>query len=196
MKLDIARSFAKNSTRMIQMKPRLYLLLALTLLFAISAAHAQSQPCVVASLGFPATGPTVVKVPVPSGTCIETPGAQGRLRWDNNHNGMLELYDTDDNGALLWCAHLHDGNRTCAVGQSFCLQSDGNAVIYPFPNCTGAILWESNTVGANVGGEEMLVGDGAQGFCGITGEKAMILNHVNTGFVCPPVWTSTSFDPS
>ncbi len=175
----------------------LFLFLAATLLAGVGAAHAQSLTCVVASLGFPAPSATVVKRPVASGICVETPGATGRLRWDDNGSGQLQLFDTDDGGALLWCAHLHDGNTTCAVGQSFCLQSDGNAVIYAGANCTGEALWASNTVGANVGGELMEVGDGDQGFCGIAhGEKAVILNHVNSGNSCPPVWTSNSSDPS
>jgi hypothetical protein len=43
----------------------------------------------------------------------------------------------------------------------------------------------------------MEVGDGDQGFCGIThGEKAVIINHVTAGNPCPPVWTSNSSDPS
>lgn len=175
----------------------LFLLLAATLLVGAGAAHAQSLACVVGSLGFPAPGTPVVKRAVPPGTCVETPGATGRLRWDNNGSGELQLFDTDDGGALLWCAHLHDGNTTCAQGGSFCLQSDGNAVIYANANCTGEALWASNTVGDNLGGELMEVGDGDQGFCGIAhGEKAVILNNVTTGGSCPPVWTSNSSDPS
>jgi hypothetical protein len=182
------------------MKQRLYLLFSAILLVAIGTAHAQSLPCVVGSLTFP--GPTsgpVVKAAVQPGTCVQTPGATGRLRWDNQGSGQLQLFDTDDTGKpLLWCAHLHDGNTTCAVAKngSFCLQSDGNAVIYAGSDCSGEALWASNTVGANIGGEVMEVGDGDQGFCGITGEKAVILNNVITGASCPPVWTSTSFDPS
>jgi len=173
----------------------LFLFLAVTLV-GIGAAHAQSLPCVVASLGFPAPSPTLVKNPVPSGTCVETPGATGRLRWDNNDSGELQLFDTDDGGTLLWCAHLHDGNTTCAVGQSFCLQSDGNAVIYANANCTGEALWASNTVGLNINGEVMEVGDNFNS-CGISfiGEKAVILNRTNTSNPCL-VWTSNSSDPS
>src|SRR5262245_12605541 len=178
------------------MKQRLFLLFVAILLAGVGAVHAQSLPCVVASLGFTAPSGIVVKRAVPSCTCVETPGATGRLRWDDNGSGRLELFDTDDSGKpRLWCAHLHDGNSTCAVGRSFCLQSDGNAVIYQNSNCTGAALWASNTVGDNVGGEVMEVGDGDQGFCGITGQKAVIINHVNTVPSCP-VWSSTSFDPS
>lgn len=178
------------------MKQRLSLLLAAIFLAGIGAAHAQSLPCVVASLGFPAPSPTIVKRAVPSGTCVETPGATGRLRWDNAGSGELQLFDTDDSGTpQLWCAHLHNGSTTCASGRSFCLQSDGNAVIYQNSDCSGGALWASNTVGDNVGGEVMEVGDGDQGFCGIVGEKAVIINHVNTVPSCP-VWSSTSFDPS
>src|SRR5258708_39408594 len=129
------------------MKLKLFLLLGATLLVGAGAAHAQSLTCVVASLGFPAPSATVVKRAVPSGACVESPGATGRLRWDDNGSGELQLFDSDDSGVLLWCAHLHDGNGACAQGNSFCLQSDGNAVIYAGANCTGEALWASNTVG-------------------------------------------------
>jgi hypothetical protein len=174
------------------MKQRLFLLLAATLTVGISAAQAQSQPCVVKALGFPAPSRTLVKTPIPSGTCVATPGQTGRLRWDNNGSRELQLFDTDDGGKLLWCGHLHDGNTACAQGSSFCLQSDGNAVIYAGADCTGEALWASNTVGKNVNGEVMEVGDNFPGF---TGEKAVILNNTNSG-TANIVWTSNSQDPS
>lgn len=175
------------------LKLKLFLLLAATFLFGNGAAHAQSLTCVVKALGFPAPSSTVVKVAVPSGTCVAAPGQAARLRWDDNRSGQLQLFDTDDSGQLLWCGHLHDGNTTCAQGLSFCLQSDGNAVIYAGANCTGEALWASNTVGANVNGEVIEVHDTVPG--DFTGERAVILNHTNTG-TGTIVWTSNNTDPS
>jgi hypothetical protein len=43
------------------------------------------------------------------GTCIQDPArydAGGRLRWGDNNNGQLQLFDTDDHGQLIWCGDL------------------------------------------------------------------------------------------
>lgn len=182
------------------MKVKLVLLFAASLLVGIGSAHAQSLSCVVKSLGFPSPTPPgnpVVKWSVPSGTCVESSGATGRLRWDDNGSGELELFDTDDAGALLWCAHLHDTGTTCAIGVSFCLQSDGNAVIYDGFNCAGSVVWSSKTVGDNINGEEMKVDDNFSDCHGVSflGEKAIILNNANSTRPCI-VFSSTSSDPT
>jgi hypothetical protein len=188
---------------MIHMKLRLYLsLLALTLLFAIGAAHAQSLPCVVAGLDFPSPNQVGMAFSVDSGACLASTspndrnGPQtGRLRWDDNKSGKLELFDTDDGGALLWCGHLHDGNGPCAVGKSLCLQWDGNMVIYSGTGCSGSPQWASNTNGENEGGEFLFVGDKIiPGFDG--GEVAVIVNDHSTNADTLPqiIWESNNSD--
>lgn len=167
------------------MKPKLFLLLATILFAGMGMAHAQN--CPEAVIQFPAT------FNVGDTFCIAAPNQAARLRWSNVENGVpdgrLQLFDTDDGGASLWCAHLHDGSTTCAQGNSLCLQIDGNAVIYSGLNCSGQALWSSKTTGDNVNGEVLGVGDG------FPGEKVFIIRGFNTTNPII-VFTSSNSDPT
>jgi hypothetical protein len=93
------------------------------------------------------------------GTCIQDPArydAGGRLRWGDNNNGQLQLFDTDDHGQLIWCAHDDSDHDTCVTNglNSLGAQWDGNLVIY---DSYGKALWASNTVGSNEEGEVLTV---------------------------------------
>jgi hypothetical protein len=172
----------------LKMKLRLLLLVACAM-FA-GRAMAQSS-CSVKPLQFPAVFNSAV--------CIAsgTPGGTqtARLRWDNNDAGELQLFDTDDAGApMLWCAQDSGGNCV-RNGQSLCLQSDGNMVIYAGTNCSGTALWASNTVGANEDGEILVVGELFVN--GVSkGESAFIINDNNAGSDTGPqiVWFSNNND--
>jgi hypothetical protein len=107
-----------------------------------------------------------------SGACLSNAGQAARLRWDNAGSHELQLFDTDDSGQLLWCAH--DSSGGCAKGKSACLQADGNMVIYSGDNCTGSAQWASNTRGKNIDGEVLAVADSAS-----DGEHMVIVNHRN-----------------
>lgn len=131
------------------MKHKLYLLLfTVIVLLGIGTANAQCTPSILL-FPPPTTDGSITKLAVPSGTCIASPGQTARLRWNNNNSGLLQLFDTDEGGAQVWCDGINDPGG-CQSGGSLCLQSDGNLVIYPGTNCDGgAAKWSSGTVGAN-----------------------------------------------
>jgi hypothetical protein len=125
------------------MKLRLFLFLACTLL--VGKATAQTG-CTAHPLDFPPEGGKTIIYNTTS-FCIASVDSSGiqtaRLRWNNNNAGYFQLFDTDDSGALLWCAK--DSSNHCAKGSSICLQTDGNLVIYDQENCQGSPLWATNT---------------------------------------------------
>jgi hypothetical protein len=140
------------------MKLRLLLLLTSTLFGGVVTAHADCVPYLL----FPSPGSHRTDYPSP-GTCVadESNGSNdGRLRWSNNYSGLLQLFDTDDSGQLLWCAHDDSDHDVCVSdsGNYLAVQWDGNLVIYdPY----GHAIWASNTVGASDDPEEILtVADG------------------------------------
>jgi hypothetical protein len=168
------------------MKLRLFLLLA-SALFA-GRAMAQSS-CTVEALKFPAV--------FNSAKCIAsgTPGGTqtARLRWDNNDAGELQLFDTDDGGTLLFCASNSSG--CVSGGESLCLQTDGNMVIYSGTSCSGQPRWASNTAGTFEDGEELFVAELVVN--GVSrGEAAFIFNDINAGSDTGPqlVWLSNNND--
>jgi hypothetical protein len=155
------------------MKLRLFLLLFLAC--TLLAGRAIAQGCSAQPIPFPHPGDN--DRGVKSGTCIaninvdpDATGQGGRLRWDDNSNHQLILWDTDDGGQFLWCAPDRT-NGICVQGLLLCLQQDGNMVIYEgnphagTPHCgdvgnnptLGNALWASNTPGSNDGHEELLV---------------------------------------
>jgi hypothetical protein len=158
------------------MKQRLFLLLSSILLTGMGTAHAS---CVV-RFDFP--DPNQANIVVPKGTCIvnRTDNPQAHLRWDNNGDGTLTLWDSDESGGAIvaWCAHDSSGN--CAVGSQLCAQADGNLVIYKdlTGTCKGTPVWASNTVGQNIGGEVLLVIDNLDSN---VGERAVLANNDDTG---------------
>ncbi len=179
------------------MRLRLFLLLASSLLAGIGTAHAS---CTNMTLFFPPPGNPTLKVI--SGSCITDPNSGARLRWDDNNNGELQLFDTDGVGALLWCAH--DSTGACAKGSSLCLQADGNLVIYAGSDCRTDPLWASNTFGIdprthqpfNDDGEILVVGDVSVNG-GKRGERAVILNDQNPGAASDSntiIWLSNNTD--
>src|SRR5262249_36943215 len=124
------------------MKGRLILLLAVTALVGMGTARAA---CTKHEITFPTSGSALR---VGSGTCITPISQAGRLRWDNNSNGRLELFDTDESGQLIWCAHDLQNPSACAQGNSFCLQANGNATIWTGSTCgSGRMVWQSGTNG-------------------------------------------------
>lgn len=185
------------------MKLRLFLLLAFTLL----AGSAMAQ-CTVTAIGFPLQGQADKQVA--SGKCIanndEGPTGQGgRLRWEGGVNtpGRLQLFDADDSGQALWCA-IDSVTGACALAELFCLQQDGNAVLYQgdhtagTPHCgdvgnnptLGRVLWASNTQHKNDNLEVLDVEEVSGGIfwngAFRTGDRAVVRNGsgpqwVNTG---------------
>jgi hypothetical protein len=148
------------------MKHKLLLLfLASTVLLGTITAHAQ---CAEVLLGFPSSGLALVQ----TDTCLAAPNQAGRLRWNHDSSGLLQLFDTDENKQQIWCAGEFTGG--CVSGQSFCLRSDGNAIIFSGPNCTGTERWSSGTGGTNVCEEGFGVGDFTPG-----GEMVVIINHLD-----------------
>lgn len=158
---------------------RLWMLFAGMIILGVGTARAQ---CPETTLLFPANSANsdIAKVEVPSGACIAGRNQAARLRWDDGGNGLLELFDTDDGGTLIWCNGFNDPGG-CKPGKSLCLQSDGNMVIYDGASCTGNAVWASGTVGQNACIEGLGVIDKSDG------EHVAILNDIG----CPPaqvVW--------
>jgi hypothetical protein len=143
----------------------LFLFLASTLL----AGTAMAQGCTTTPDPFPLQGDPDKEVI--SGKCLTNNDTDngvtqqgGRLRWQGSVNtpGTLQLFDADDDGHSLWCA-IDKSTGVCAQAELFCLQQDGNAVLYQgdhtfgTPHCgdvgsnptLGRALWASNTQGAN-----------------------------------------------
>jgi hypothetical protein len=171
------------------MKLRIFLLVTAALTVGMNTAHAS---CVDNFVAFPQphSGKIVI---IQSGFCITDPNSGARLRWDNANSHELQLFDTDGGGNLLWCAH--DSSGHCAQGASFCLQQDGNMVIYDEASCQGHPLWASNTVGENDDGEGLFVVDTKSGKTD-TGERAAILNDLLPGSDTGTkvVWLSNNTD--
>src|SRR5215471_19804189 len=118
------------------MKMRLFLFLffAGTLL----AGRATAQTCFTSPRNFPQPG-AADKNPGPfcmANADSDSPSGQGgRLRWNNNSSHALYLFDTDDDGHLMWCANPDNTNggssgdtSTCFTTNNsiLCLQQDGN----------------------------------------------------------------------
>jgi outer membrane protein assembly factor BamB len=130
------------------MKLKLFLLFFTGIvLLGIGTANAQC-PNSILLFPPPTTDGTIVKLAVPSGTCIAAPNQTARLRWNNNNSGLLQLFDTDEGGAQIWCDGINNPGG-CQPGGSLCLQSDGNMVVYLGTSCNGTAIWSSGTVGGN-----------------------------------------------
>jgi hypothetical protein len=104
------------------MKVRLFLFLAVMALVDVGTARAVT-----------CTGPrqapfTFNVVSSTSELCIEGANANARVRYNNKNTHELELFDTDDGGGFLWCAHAVDGS--CAKGLSLCFRADGNLELW------------------------------------------------------------------
>jgi hypothetical protein len=165
------------------MKAKLFLLVAVTGLIGIGTARAD---CTKNQIAFPTSGSALR---VPSGTCIAPISQAARLRWDNNGSGRLDLFDTDESGQLIWCAHDIQNPSACASGNSFCLQVNGNATIWTGSTCgTGTMVWQSGTVNKNIKGEVIKIVDGPD-----CGEMVAIVNMVDTVFPAN-VWFSNNCD--
>jgi hypothetical protein len=129
----------------------------------------------------------------------------GRLRWQGGVNtpGTLQLFDTDDGGQALWCA-IDSTTAACARAELFCLQQDGNAVLYQgdhssgTPHCgdvpnnptLGRALWASNTDGDNdnqeiLDVEEKLPNGILWNGAFRTGDRAVVRNSSG------PIWVNT-----
>lgn len=189
------------------MKLRLFLFLFVAC--SVLVGNAMAQGCTVTALAFPVSGGSDRQVT--GGTCIanadsDSPNGQGgRLRWEGNDNtpGRLQLFDADDGGQSLWCA-LDSVTGACALAELFCLQQDGNAVLYQgdhtqgTPHCgqvgsnptLGRALWSSNTDGDNDNFEKLDVEEQPGGILWNgalrTGDHAVVRNSskvlwVNTG---------------
>jgi hypothetical protein len=149
----------------------LFLFVGCTLL----AGKAFAQGCTTTPDTFPA--PNTPDKGVLSGKCLTNNDVDngvtlqgGRLRWQGSVNtpGTLQLFDADDDGHALWCA-IDKQTGVCAQAELFCLQQDGNAVLYKgdhtqgTPHCgdvgnnstLGPALWASNTQFANDGNERL-----------------------------------------
>jgi hypothetical protein len=167
------------------MKYRLFLLPASIMLAGICTARAD---CVTTGFKFPAPGNP--DIPIKSGICIaDKSGTAAKLRWDNNGDGALRLWDSDEKITpipQLWCAH--DSTGACATGSQLCAQQDGNLVIYKelTGTCKGTAVWASGTKAQNVNGERLTVADFGSGI----GERAVIANNWNSGTSTNIVWHS------
>jgi hypothetical protein len=185
------------------MKLRLSLLLFLAC--TLVAGKAMAQTCTTTPIRFPRT----FNSNMPFCVASEGGGTQtGRLRWNDNNSHALELFDTDDGGRFLWCAGGGSNQNNCTRGNSLCLQSDGNMVIYQDTNCGGNALWASNTSGGiecalfnnctNEDGEELFVQDNLVINGGSFGETAVIYNDTDPGSDTGRqlIWHSASSDPN
>lgn len=192
------------------MKIRLFLFLffACTLI----AGRAMAQGCSTSPIHFPQPGDPDFQVP--SGTCIANSdegltGQGGRLRWDNNNSHEFQLFDSDDNGALLWCANSANDNGGSSgpsncwniPGSILCLQQDGNMVIYQpqrggpstidcgrTDSDGGQVVWASGTlpvIGTDNDGHEELVVEEDVVYKGVkrTGDRAVIRNNSGAQWV-------------
>ena len=145
---------------------RLLMLFAGMIISGVGTAHAQ---CAEATLVFPfqnSSNTDIAKVEVPSGACIAGVNHVARLRWDDNNNGILQLFDTDGTGGQIWCDGISDPGGICQPGKSLCLQSDGNMVVYAGASCTGNAVWSSGTAGVEQGNNcipGLVVVDGTNG---------------------------------
>jgi hypothetical protein len=177
----------KKDTRM-----KLTLFLFLFLAGSLLAGRAMAQGCSTAPIAFPPPGDADIQVA--PGTCIanadrDSPTGQGgRLRWDDNGNNELVLFDSEHGGIFLWCDGQSDSSTTCIPGNILCLQADGNMVIYSGNgiSCTGnhgKAVWSSKTLGDNDSQERLTVEENV--VCGgvqRSGERAVIRNASGVQF--------------
>lgn len=182
---------------------KLRLSLFLFLACALLVGNAKAQTCSVTAKKFPTTFNSAFCIASANSSGTQT----GRLRWDDNNSHALELFDTDDGGRFLWCAGGGSNQNNCARGNSLCLQSDGNMVIYQDVDCGGNALWASNTSGGfecavfgnctNEDGEELFVQDNLIINGGSFGESAVIYNDTDAGSDTGRqlIWHSASSDP-
>lgn len=149
---------------------RVLMLFAGMIILGMGTARAQ---CAETTLLFPlnSLNSDIAKVEVPSGACIAAPNQAARLRWNNNGNGLLQLFDTDDGGGQIWCDGINQPGG-CQPGKSLCLQSDGNMVVYAGASCTGNAVWSSGTVGQNSCVEGLIIVDASDG------EHLAIVNNI------------------
>jgi hypothetical protein len=200
--------FSKNE-RILKMKFKLFLILACTLL----AGSAMAQTCFTSPRNFPQQG-AADKTATPfcmANADSDSPSGQGgRLRWNNNSSHALQLFDTDDDGHLMWCANPDNTNGGSSGDTSncfttnnsiLCLQQDGNMVIYGpsgkiMPQCVGSggggtPLWASGTEGANNNNERLTVEEDVTFQNGLrSGDRAVIRNSpINTGIL----WVTLGF---
>jgi hypothetical protein len=142
-------------------------------------------------------------------------GQGGRLRWNNNSSHALQLFDTDTDSHLIWCANPDNTNggssgdtSTCLTTNNsiLCLQQDGNMVIYGpsgniLPHCIndgdgGKILWASGTEGSifsptNNGNERLVVEEDVVFKNALrTGDRAVIRNNPNNSGI---LWVTLGF---
>jgi hypothetical protein len=137
-------------------------------------------------------------------------GQGGRLRWNNNKSHSLQLFDTDTDSRLIWCANPDNTNggssgdtsNCLTTNQSIlCLQQDGNMVIYGpsgniLPQCVnsgngGTVLWASGTEGNNNNNERLVVEEDVV-FQNIlrTGDRGVIRNNPNNSGI---LWVTLGF---
>jgi hypothetical protein len=174
------------------MKLRLFLFLFLAC--SLLAGRAYAQGCSTAPIPFPTNNNHLV----PSGTCIANvdpnspTGQGGRLRWNDNSNHELVLFDSDSGGIFLWCAGGGHDSTKCALGHSLCLQADGNMVIYAESStCSGTPVWASNTQGQNFANERLVVNKNVVWKSLLrTGDRAVVRNDNG------PQWVSTGYTDS
>jgi hypothetical protein len=191
------------------LKFKLFLFLACTLI----AGTAMAQTCFTSPRNFPQPNTGDIKE---SPFCManadsDSPSGQGgRLRWNNNKSHALQLFDTDDDGRLMWCANPDNTNggssgdtTNCFTTNNsvLCLQQDGNMVIYEpvgtiIPQCVGSgnggkAIWASGTDGNNNTNERLTVEEDVTFQNGLrSGDRAVIRNTpVNTGIL----WVSLGY---
>jgi hypothetical protein len=199
--------FSKNE-RTLKMKFKLFLFLACALL----AGRATAQTCFASQRNFPqpmAGDKTAPPFCMANADSDSPSGQGGRLRWNNNSSHALQLFDTDDDGHLMWCANPDNTNggssgdtSNCLTTNNsiLCLQQDGNMVIYGpsgtiMPQCVGdggggTPLWASGTENTfftttNNGNERLVVEEDVSFKNGLrSGDRAVIRNNpTNTGIL-------------
>ena len=161
------------------MKVRIFLFLAIMALVQVGTARAATcEHAPKPSFTFDIKSST-------SELCIEGANANARLRYNDHNTHTLKLFDTDDGGKLLWCAHAADGS--CAKGLSLCFRINGNLELWSDMGCSGVRTWESNHTGGCCGAL-LWVGDG------FPGERAEIfIPGVPSDLI---IWSSNNQDPT